>query len=262
MRKIIVTLMSSVCFFVVGIGTAIADSHESDEPLFDPATPIEIYACKYNEGYGMSDIEVATAKWNDWADDRGMTDYSAWILTAFYYGADQDFDFLWAGGSSSGQALGATQDDWIANGGKIAEAFDEASTCDAHGSFASLEIKSPPEREDAENLMVSFSDCNLSDGTNFSDIAPSLKAWGEYREGHGSGAGMWVWFPVYGGGGEEFDFKFIAAYESLADQGADFDEYGRTGVAKARELFRGKVACDSSRVYVTRNVRRAESDDE
>ena len=73
---------------------------------------------------------------------------------------------------------------------------------------------------------------------------------------------MWVWFPVYGGGGEEFDFKFIAAYESLADQGADFDEYGRTGVMKARELFQGKVDCDSSRVYVTRNVRRAESDDD
>ena len=262
MKKIFVTLLAGALSLAVGFSTALAQDDESDGRLFDPATPIEIYACKYNEGYGMSDIEAATAKWNDWADDRGMTDYSAWILTAFYYGPDQDFDFLWVGGSPSGQALGATQDDWIANGGKIAEEFDEASTCDAHGSFASLEIKSPPEREDADNLIVSFSDCNLSEGTNFSDIAPSLKAWGEYREGHGSKAGMWVWFPVYGGGGEEFDFKFIAAYESFEDQGMDFDEYGRTGVAKARELFPGTVDCDSSRAYVTRNVRRAETDDE
>jgi hypothetical protein len=49
---------------------------------------------------------------------------------------------------------------------------------------------------------------------------------------------MWVFFPAYGGGGEEFDFKFIAAWQNLEDQGVDYDQYSESGWMKAEELFR------------------------
>ena len=68
---------------------------------------------------------------------------------------------------------------------------------------------------------------------------------------------MWVFFPAYGGGGEEFDFKFISAWQTLEDQGADYDQYNESGWMKAEELFTGKVDCDSSRVYLGTNRRRA-----
>ena len=47
----------------------------------------------------------------------------------------------------------------------------------------------------------------------------------------------------------------------LAEQGADYDQVNEGGWAKVNELFRGKVACDSARVYLATNVCRAEDDE-
>ncbi len=106
-----------------------------------------------------------------------------------------------------------------------------------------------PDR-DISSLVLSISDCKLADDVKFPDLIPSLKAWAEYREGHGSTAGMRVLLPVYGGGGEDFDLKFVTAHASLEDQGVDYDEYGRSGAQKAQELVGSQLSCDSSRVYL------------
>ena len=68
---------------------------------------------------------------------------------------------------------------------------------------------------------------------------------------------MCVLFPSYGGGGEEFVFKFISAWQNLEEQGEDYDQYSESGWMKADELFAGKLDCDSSRVYLGTNRRRA-----
>ncbi len=86
--------------------------------------------------------------------------------------------------------------------------------------------------------------------------------WAKYRDGHGSTAGQWVLFPWYGGGGEEFDFKYVQAWQNLADQGADYDQINEGGWEKVNELFRGMLACDANRVYLATNVRMAEDNDE
>ena len=110
-------------------------------------------------------------------------------------------------------------------------------------------------------LLFKMRDCTIGDGKHFStDVAPALKAWGEYRAGQGSTAGMWAFFPVNGGGGEKFDFKFVVSHANYSEQGADFDSYDS---AKAREIFPyGLLDCDSSRSYIATNRRMAESDDE
>ena len=51
-----------------------------------------------------------------------------------------------------------------------------------------------PDR-DISSLVLSISDCKLADDVKFPDLIPSLKAWAEYREGHGSTAGMRVLLP-------------------------------------------------------------------
>ena len=67
-------------------------------------------------------------------------------------------------------------------------------------------------------------------------------------------------FPVYGGGCEELDFKFVVRHGNYSEQGTDFDNYDP---AKAREIFPyGLLDCDSSRSYVVKTRRMAESDDE
>lgn len=244
-----------------GWGTSVADQHEAAEAP-DPAVPVELYACKYNEGKGSADMDMATANWNAWADGRGLDDYSAWTLTPFYYGPSQEFDIIWLGVSPNAKAMGAAQDDWIATGGAIQAQFDAVANCDAHGNFAALNYKQPPERDNPESVVLTFSDCNIADGKTFGDLDPALRAWADYRAGHGSEAGMWVLFPAYGGGGEEFDFKWVTGYQNLASNGADWDQYSESGWQKAEELFTGLLECDSSRVYIAQNRRMAADDED
>jgi len=259
MRKLLTGLVSGGLLFAMGI--VVADEHEGDAAEPNVATPVETFSCKFNEGKGQADLDVAIKKWNAWADKEGIDDYSAWTLTSYYSGPDQDFDVLWLGGSEKAKTLGRIQDTWLGSGGKAAEAFDEAISCNAHGNFAVLQMKAPPKRDDPSNIVISFSDCNVEDGASFGDLYEPIIEWGKYRGDNGSTAGMWVFFPAYGGGGEEFDFKFVSAYQNLEDQGADYDQYNEGGWQKGEELFAGKLNCDSSRVYLATNQRMAKDDD-
>ncbi len=255
MRKFLIALVSSGVLACAG--AVYADSHE--ESGMNPATPVEAFGCTLNDGKTMDDWNAAVKQWNKWADKQDMDDYTAWTLTPHYFGPDRAFDVIWLGGSPSGESLGRAQDNWAATGSKVADAFAEVSSCTMHSAFAVLQFKKPPERENPDNIVISFSDCSLAEDTSFGDIAPSLGEWGKWREESGSTSGIWVFFPAYGGGGEKYDFKYVAAWQNLEDKGKDFDTYSRDGWKKADELFAGKVNCDSSRVYFASIVRRGES---
>ncbi len=256
MKRILITLVSSGFVLAAGLNTAVAQDDDDDS-----AAAVEVFTCNYADGKGPADLDAVIDKWNDWADDNGYEDYSAWTLTPFYAGPDQEFDVIWMGVTETGQGMGVVQDKWIANGGELGAEFDAVAPCDSHGMFAALQFKDPPDREDPSSVVISFSDCTIGDGKHFStDVAPALTAWSEFRSGHGSTAGMWVFFPVFGGGGEEYEFKFVVSHGNHAEQGADFDNYDPK---KAREIFPyDMLDCDSSRSYVATNRRMAESDDE
>jgi len=255
MKKLLLALVSGVFVFAGGLNTAVAQDDD------DGAAAVEIYTCSYADGMGAADLDKVTAKWNDWADDQGLADYSAWTLTPFYASAEQDFDVIWLGVTATGKGMGDVQDMWLTKSGSLGDEFDSVSPCGSHSMFAAVQFKAPPEREDPSSAVLDFSDCTIGEGYQFStDVATALKAGGEYREEQGSTAGMWAFFPVYGGGGEEFDFKFVVSHGNYSEQGVDFDNYDP---AKAREIFPyGLLDCDSSRSYVATNRRMAESDDE
>ncbi len=246
----------------LSFGTILADGHEGGEGEPNVAAPVETFACKYNEGKGPADLDKAVDSFNKWADKQGIEDYSAWTLVPYYFSPNQEFDVLWLGASPKAQSLGKIQDAWLATGGKEQEAFADVITCDGHGAFAALQVKQPPEREDPSQIVVAFSDCNIADGVTFDDLYDPLMEWGKYKGEHGSTAGMWVFFPAFGGGGEEFDFKWVTAHQNLADMGADWDQYSESGWEKGNALFAGKVDCDSGRAYISTNRRMAKSDDE
>ena len=88
---------------------------------------------------------------------------------------------------------------------------------------------------------------------------PANAAWAEYRTAQGSTSGHWTFFPAYGGGGEDYDYKAVGSYGSHAEHGTDWDNFDP---AKGREIFGGVSDCDSARVYNATNIRMAESDDE
>ena len=259
MKKFLTMLVSGVLFLSVGIG--IADEHEGEADEANVATPMEMFACKYNEGKGPADLDAATKKFNAWADKKGINDYSAWTLVPYYASSEQDFDVLWLGGSEKAKALGRVQDSWLATGAKEQEGFNEVITCDTHAAYAVLEIKEAPKRDNPSNIVASFSDCKVADGMTFDDLYMPLIEWGKYKAANGSTAGAWVFFPAYGGGGEDFDFKWVTAHQNLEGLGADWDQYSEGGWQKANELFAGKLDCDSSRTYLTTSRRTAEDDE-
>lgn len=261
MKKFLILLSIGSLALAAGCNNGAAqDEEEQESAVPDSAVPVEIYACNYNDGQGPADFDAATAKWSAWADEQGVSDYSAWTLTPFYFGPEQEFDFLWLGVSPNAQSLGAGHDNWLANGGAIAAEFEKVGSCNIHANFASLQFKEPPERENPSSGVVSFSDCNIADGKSFGgDVAPAIASWAEFRTGQGSTAGMWVLFPVYGGGGEEFDFKWVVSHQNHQEQGVDWDTYDPQ---LANELFTGLLDCDSSRVYNSTNRRMAAEEEE
>lgn len=259
MKKKLTVLVS--CGLALSLGVGVADEHEGDAMEPNVATAIEMYACKYNEGKGAADLEAPIKKFNAWADKKGIKNYSVWTLVPYYAGSEQDFDVLWLGGSEKASALGRVQDMWLSTGSKEQEGFNDVVTCDSHGGYSVLQMKEPPERKNPSSVVISFSDCNTAEGTTFDDLYMPLIEWGKYMGEHGSTAGMWVFFPTYGGGGEEFDFKYVDAFQNLEDLGADWDHMNESGWQKANELFAGKVHCDSSRSYIATNRRRAADDE-
>jgi len=253
MNRLMLMLVTGGLVFASGLNTAVAQDDD------DGAAAVEIYTCSYVDGKGPADLDKVIAKWNKWADDQGLADYSAWTMTPFY--SSSDFDVIWLGVTETGKGMGDVQDMWLAKSGTLGDEFDSVIPCDAHSMHAAVQFKAPPKREDPSSVILDFSDCTIGEGKHFStDVAPALKAWAEFRAGHGSTAGMWAFFPVYGGGGEEFDFKLVVSHGNYSEQGADFDNYDP---AKAREIFPyGLLDCDSSRSYVGTNRRMADSDDE
>ena len=247
-------LLSGSLIAAAGLNIAVAQDDDDDR-----AMPVELYICSDTEGHGPSDLDTVAAKWNAWADKQGLSDYTAWTLTKFYSGPEQKFDFIWLGVTPTAQAMGAAQDDWVRNGTEVAAEFARISTCPAHENMASLQFKAPGEREDPSSTVVAFSDCNIAEGKSFDDVASAIAAWSEFRSGQGSQAGHYVLFPAYGGGGEEFDFKYVNSHANFEEQGVDYDNFDPD---KNNELFAGLVECDSSRVYITQNRRMAESDEE
>lgn len=247
---------------VMPFGAAFADGHEGDAEEANVASPMELYACTYNDGKGPADLDAASKKFNDWANDQDIDDYSAWTLVPFYSSPDQQFDVLWFGASETAKALGRVQDTWLATGSKEAEAFADVMACDVHAAFAVLRMKKPAERDDdSASFVVTFSDCNISEGMSFDELYMPLKEWGDYRAANGSPAGHWVFFPAFGGGNEDFDFKWVTTADNFEGLGADWDQYSESGWQKANELFAGKLSCDSSRAYVA-TTRRSAADDE
>jgi len=232
---------------LMAAGSAVAQE-EGEGPT---AFPVEIYVCNFNEGMGHAELNKWADKWNAWIESTSSppVPYSAWTLTPFYFGEDQDFDFIWLGTSPNAAALGRAYDNYLSNSGDLQPEFDKIATCGAHNNFATVNIKEPADDGESSSFVLSFSNCNLAEGKTFDDAMPALQAWSEYRTGHGSGSGMWVMFPAYGGGQADFDFKFVVSHQNHEALGVDYDHYAQGGHAKAGELFGGLLECDESRAY-------------
>lgn len=245
-------LMSFIISLTAFAGGAIAAEEEAEMKII----PVELYACKYNEGQGPGNLEEVITMWSSWADKTGLDNYAAWTLTPFYYGPDQEFDVLWLGAGKDAVALGAAQDMYLAKGGEIAQGFSKVLSCNAHVNFASLNYKAPPKGDTPESTVLTFSNCSYKDGAHLPTLSEAMGKWAKHLEDQGSETAIFHWYPAFGGGGEKFDFKWLQAHENFAALGKDYESYGNGGGYKLNgELFDDLIECDSTRAYIAKNRR-------
>jgi hypothetical protein len=251
MKRLFTGLAAGGLLFLAGAGSALAQNDQMARTL-----PVHAYICSYNDGQDRDDLDEAAEAWSEFMDDEGVDNYAAWTLEKWAYGGDQDFDVIWLGAWRDGFGMGEGIDNYIQKGGEIAEGFGEVVTCASHLIMASVPYKLPPDGTPNDGIL-SFSNCNVRDGSTYEDVASMTAEWVDRIEDAGSTVAIYHWWPVYGGGGDdEADFLWVEAYSDFAQFGADFERVGNGGLwEEMGEQFESRLDCDSARVYIAKNRR-------
>lgn len=259
MKKSITAAASAILF--LSAGAALAQDEEESAPL--SFTPVEAYACKFNEGKGPADLAAVVKDWNEWMDEEGQTQYFAFTMWPSYYG-ERNFDVAWFGVWPDGNVMGAGSDHWLSQGQEMNARFYDVLDCGSHTQFASVEMRTPPERDMApgDTFVLSFSNCSMEEDKNFDEYAAAQKEWNAYADAHGIIGGAWAMFPVWGESVDaDYDFKAVGSAASYTQLGANWAKFAEGHYQKSNEIFEGLLDCDSPRVY-TAMVERMMADEE
>ncbi len=253
MRKILTTIAALAALPMLGSTTALAQ--EDTPPRF---VPVEVFGCNYLKGKSYKDLQRVIDKWNKWMDENGTAAYTAWTLVPHYYANNDDYamDVGWIGAWADGAAMGdGEQQTVFGNGAAMNAEFFKVLECPMHSSHASTNVKAPMDWPTATSVTV-FSDCTLAEGKTGLDGLAMEKEWGAHLAATGSKAGSWVWYPGWGLGDIEYDYKRVVGHADYHSVGADFESFTNgQGYVKGAEIFAGNVSCNSPRVYNTRLVR-------
>ncbi len=256
MKKIIRAISVLAGLVPLAMGTALAQVTEDG---MGKVIPVELWACSYNDRQDRDDLDSVNERWNRWMDERNNNNFAAWVLTPYFYGQEQQFDLLWMGAYTDGNAMGAGTSQWLAEGGDINDAYNEVLTCAGHVGFGSAMYKSPPDNATPATGIITMMDCSLNEGHRYQDIQKAEVAWAEHMSSSGSTAGTFHWFPNYGGGDADFDYKVVNAYNSFTDLGADWERFANGGGREAStEIFGDIDDCDDARVYLATSIRAAQ----
>jgi hypothetical protein len=99
------------------------------------------------------------------------------------------------------------------------------------------------------------SDCNVSHGNSNGQAIGAISRFNEYRVDNGMEIGTIAWFPVYGGGEAEFDFKLLNVYTGPQHLGDGFSWYvDHQAYNVEGPMMEGVVDCDEARMYLGRTL--------
>jgi hypothetical protein len=233
-----------------------AQSQENNEPVI-----VELYGCTFNDGNDMSDLMGVTRRWNAWADGKGVTNYTAELLTPYLYSTAFPYDVIWLGVYPNAEAMGAGQAVWLAEGDAMQAAFEEVLTCGVHAQYAGLAAHipaNPPDASDDSVGLTAFQDCSLHAERMIPDALAAHRQWGEFLAEHGSDNFMGTIIPIAGEDPDaDYDYKAVTGFSSVEAYGKFLATVIPGGLERAGQLF-GRVAeCDTSRVYRTVQIRAA-----
>lgn len=221
----------------------------------EKAVPLELFACTYQEGMGMKDLDKVSARFSKWAD-KHEHGYSAWTITPQFRSSEEPFDVGWIGvwpdGASMGGGIQAFQD----SAGDIGMAFAEVIDCGGFHALFSSRVVNAPTGKPNKTPLVQFASCTIAEGKTGDDVYKAHKSFSDYMVKNDSQAASWILWPVLGAGDIEFDYYVVSAYASYAQLGRAFETYANDGGFQlAMKTFGGVVDCDQPRLYDGKLVR-------
>ncbi len=98
--------------------------------------------------------------------------------------------------------------------------------------------------------MLTVSDCKVEHGNTAAQAVGAVSRYNDYRVANGVTIGTFVWFPLFGGGDAEFDFKLAQAYSGPRALGDSLQWTIDNAAYNVRNsISQGVVSCDEARVY-------------
>jgi hypothetical protein len=247
MKRFILASLTAAVTFSMNISTTFA---QDGPPQF---RPVEMWVCSFRDGKDQDDIndvyEMIEAADAD-------TAYAAWQLNSYFTGSlGQNIDFIYLGAWADNSTMGANLEDSWANHPEIDEVWEETVDCQGL-MFASLRVQANPEpADDSGNFMLDVRNCTTGHGIGNGQAVAAIQKYNDYRVANGLTVGTFVWFPAYGNGEADFDFKIVTAYDgprAWGDAGQWFTDNAAYRTRNA--IGEGILECDEARMYTGRTL--------
>jgi len=242
MKKLLLSAVTAACTLFLGAGVTYAQNGVPE------IRPLEMWVCNYRDGKDQGDMDKV---FEEFVEATEGDAYAGYRLVPSYVSGAQDFDFIYLGVWENGSMMGRDLADYSVKGDDADEAWDEVADCPASLMYGSIRIE---QNDDADggsgNFMVSISDCKVGHSVSNSQAIGALTRFNNYRVANGSTVGTIVWFPVYGGGDVEFDFKLAHVYSGPQHFGDSFQwAVDNQSYLVQADMLDGVVSCDVPRLY-------------
>jgi hypothetical protein len=248
MNKLLAVVVAVLAVSVGWVQSAVGQQAQ------DKGAPVEFFACNWQEGKGMADLEKVGKKFSQWAD-KHSPGYSAWIMTPSMYDANLGFDVGWLGGWPDGNAFGQTQDKWRSDGRALSDEFDRVIDCSPGHQLATSAVVNAPKGPPG-NGVVMFAECTLQDGKMPADALTAHRAAGAAMKAMGSPTSSWLFYPGMGAGDIDFHYWSVIAAKNYTDLGAATELYINGGGWQKMMGILGPVTrCASPTVFDAHVVR-------
>lgn len=220
---------------------------------------MEAYLCTLNDGKSLVDVMEVVEDWNAWSDQKGISEYSAWVMTPIYASnTDLNRQAAWLGYAPSFKELSRVMSTWYSEGGDLIADFNKVWTCNTHMEMTALIVR-PPTGEPSGSPVASFYDCSLRDGKGFGDLMTATEGWTKHLDDNGIEEAVVYHFPTHGHPQDAtYDMKLSIWRSDLERYAIAADHFVNGGGQRAAGATLGQAfTCDSPRMYQTTTVRMA-----
>jgi len=235
MKRLLPAALVAAVMFLCSIPTVDA---QDVPPQF---RPLELWACNFRDRTDQEDMD-RVYRMTETAD--ADIPYAAWQLNPMMVGSRiNDFEFIYIGAWADMATWGADLQRGMPTPPDYEEAWNETADCQGF-MYASMGIQDVEDAA-AENFILTISDCSRPGGASLYQAIDAIDRFNDYRVENGVTILTRAWFPMYGDGTADFDFKLIHAYtgpQALGDANqwyADNQAYRAQG-----DLMEGVVNCD------------------